>query len=250
MTSPAEPDRQDVTETASKVQIAVCTYNEATNIAPMLGRLRKSLPTAQLVVVDDNSPDGTSRIAEEFAASDGNTTVVVRENERGLGGAIKRAMEMAVSSSADLFVNLDADLSHHPEQVPDLITAARENPDIGVVVGSRYVTGGKIEGWPLKRRLMSRMVNRFATLCLRLPVKDCSGSMRCYRVSDLAKTDFKTLTSDGYSFLEELLVDLNKRGVKMTEVPITFTEREHGNSKLTLKEAGRSIAHLVQLAFR
>ena len=216
----------------------------------MLERLRRNIPDAHLMVVDDDSPDGTAGIASEFALVDENTTVVVRENQRGLGGAIKHAMELAVAADAELFVNLDADLSHHPEEVPALIAAARRAPDVGVVVGSRYVAGGKIEGWPLKRRLMSRMVNRFATLCLRLPVKDCSGSMRCYRVSDLAATDLDSLKSNGYSFLEELLVEMNKRGVKMTEVPITFTEREHGSSKLTWKEARRSVTHLIQLAFR
>lgn len=214
----------------------------------MLTGLRRQAPSATLLVIDDASPDGTAKIVETYCQGDANARLIVRENERGLGGAIRRGIAEATAGPYDLFVNLDADLSHSPDQVPDLINAAANDPAIDVVVGSRYVAGGQIEGWPLKRRIMSRMVNRFATLFLRLPISDCSGSMRCYRVSTLREIDFTTFRSNGYSFLEELLVRLNRRGAKMHEVPITFSERTEGQSKLTTKEAFRSIGQLIKLS--
>jgi dolichol-phosphate mannosyltransferase len=168
-------------------------------------------------------------------------------------------MIAAMKGQYDLFVNMDGDLSHSPADVPSLIQpfrASREpssemnmaKPD--VIVGSRYTPGGKIVGWPLHRRLMSRLVNRFATLCLRLPVKDCSGSMRCYRVQALRDAEAADLRANGYSVLEEILVAMHRRGASMTEVPIVFTDRTHGESKLTLREAVRSMLHMVKLATR
>ena len=122
--------------------------------------------------------------------------------------------------------------------------------DVDVVIGSRYALGGSIEGWPMHRRIMSRMVNRFATLCLRLPVKDCSGSMRCYRVEALKEASAADLSSNGYSVLEEILVAMHARGATMSEVPITFTDRTQGVSKLTMKEAFRSVCHMFRLALK
>lgn len=242
----------------SRILVAICTYNEAENIHAMLEGLRKNLPTADLLVVDDDSPDGTATIAEQFVQSEQTpsprTHLIVRKGQRGLGGAIKRAIEFAIQGDYDLFVNLDGDLSHHPAQVPRLVAAATDCgsndslPD--VVVGSRYLLGGEIIGWPWRRRMMSRLVNRFATIFLRLPVSDCSGSMRCYRVSALKRIDASKLRSEGYALLEELLVALARSGATLAEVPITFTDREHGKSKLTAREATRSAFQILKLAFR
>jgi len=132
----------------------------------------------------------------------------------------------------------------------DLRERTQQDPSIDVVVGSRYAPGGSIVGWPMRRKIMSRMVNRFATLCLRLPVKDCSGSMRCYRVEALAKLGLENLRVNGYAVLEEVLMRLHQRGEGMAEVPITFTERERGQSKLSLREAVRSMLQIISLAFR
>ncbi|MDG2223843.1 MAG: polyprenol monophosphomannose synthase, partial [Rubripirellula sp.] len=137
-----------------------------------------------------------------------------------------------------------------PTQIPQLIERATESPEIDVVIGSRYVPGGKIVGWPLHRKLMSGMVNRFATLCLRLPVKDCSGSMRCYRVAALERIGMSNVCIDGYAVLEELLVMLRRNGSKFAELPITFTDRQLGESKLTLREALRSMSQIISLAFK
>lgn len=244
---PETDEATDRPDPFGRILVAVCTYNEAANIGEVLRRIRRSLPGADLLVVDDASPDGTSRVVREFAADDPGVTLIERQGERGLGGAIRRAIEHAIAGSYEAFLNLDADLSHPPERLPELLRRAEEGTD--VVVGSRYVPGGKIEGWSLRRRIMSRMVNRFATACLRLPVTDCSGSMRCYRVEALRRLDRGRLRNNGYALLEELLVRLHQQGASMAEVPITFTDRAEGSSKLTLREAFRSVWQIVRLSW-
>ncbi|MGB1817866.1 MAG: polyprenol monophosphomannose synthase [Rubripirellula sp.] len=230
--------------------VAVCTYNEAENIELMVSGLRQALPHADVIVVDDNSPDGTAQLVRKMAESDVSVQVLVRENERGLGSAIRYAMQYSVDHGYDYFMNLDGDLSHSPDQMGLLFSKALEDRDLAVVVGSRYLSGGEIIGWPLRRKLMSRMVNGFATTCLRLPIRDCSGSMRCYQVSALASLGLGNLRVNGYAVLEEVLLRLHQRGERMAEVPITFTERERGYSKLTISEAMRSMVQIISLAFR
>lgn len=241
-------------KTQPKILIGICTLNEAKNIGSLIQQLRQTVPAADILVVDDQSDDGTADIVSAIASSDTQVSVDVRQG-RGLGGAIRYAMIAAMKGQYDLFVNMDGDLSHSPFDVPSLIEpflasdeTKMDKPD--VIVGSRYTSGGKIVGWPLHRRLMSRLVNRFATLCLRLPVKDCSGSMRCYRVQALRDAAAADLRANGYSVLEEILVAMHRRGASMTEVPIVFTDRTHGESKLTLREALRSMLHMVKLATR
>ncbi len=231
------------------ILVGVCTYNEAGNVIEMIQRLRASLPNADILIVDDNSPDGTADLVRQISQQDDRVLLKVRTDQRGLGGAILAAAQQAIDSHYDFFVNLDGDLSHDPGQLPSLLEIAIAEDDVDVVVGSRYTAGGKIVGWPFRRRVMSWIVNRFATLCLRLPLTDCSGSMRCYRVEALRNLDLTTLRCDGYALLEELLVRLDRGGSKMLEVPITFTERQDGQSKLTIKEAVRSMAFMIRLAF-
>lgn len=239
-------DRSDSSDTL----IAICTYQEAQNIGSMLCGLRDAFPGATLLVVDDNSPDGTADRVQAFQANDSCIELIVRTDKRGLGSAIVDAMQHALDGGYEFFLNLDADLSHDPAQLPTLLAAAREDQEVAVVIGSRYIPGGKIVGWPLRRRLMSKMVNRFATRFLKLPVNDCSGSMRCYRTSALKTVGLNSLECTGYAVLEEVLVKLDRNGFKLCEVPITFTERELGHSKLTIKEAIRSIQFMMRLAIK
>ena len=233
-----------------RVLVGVCTYNEVGNVSALVSRLRSALPEADILFVDDNSPDRTSDEVRRCASEDDRVRLIERFDERGLGSAIIRAAVVAVDDDYDFFINLDADLSHDPAQLPALLQAAIQDDAVVVAIGSRYVAGGKIVGWPLRRRIMSRMVNRFATLFLRLPVRDCSGSMRCYRVSTLRDLDLTSLQCEGYALLEELLVRLNRPGRKMVERPITFTERQDGESKLTLREAIRSVGFMFRLALQ
>lgn len=214
----------------------------------MLAGLRAAFPDTALLVVDDDSPDGTAGLVREFQQTDGRVELIVRTDKRGLGSAIVDAMRFAIASGYEFFINLDADLSHDPQQLPQLLELAVEDSDIDVVIGSRYIPGGKIIGWPMHRRMMSKMVNRFATAFLKLPVRDCSGSMRCYRTAALDALDLDSLECTGYALLEELLVRLNRAGGKLAEVPITFTERQRGQSKLTLSESLRSVRFMMRLA--
>ncbi|KAA5540752.1 polyprenol monophosphomannose synthase [Roseiconus nitratireducens] len=228
--------------------IGICTYQESDNIENLIRRLFQALPEAVVLVVDDNSPDGTADVVRRLQAEFDRLELVVRTDARGLGSAIVRAMREAVDRGLPLFLNLDADLSHDPSELPQLLDRAIADPSLDVVIGSRYVDGGKIVGWPLRRRLMSKFVNRFATGVLGLPVKDCSGSMRCYRTAALQRIGLDSLQCTGYAVLEELLVKFNRSGGKMAELPITFVEREHGHSKLSLAEAVRSIGFMMRLA--
>ncbi len=231
------------------VLIGVCTLNEIENITPLLQRLRVAFPDADIVVIDDSSSDGTAESVSRMTAEDPRIQLIVRQ-QRGLGGAIRHAMRIALEGGYDFFLNLDGDLSHEPEQLPLLLKRARQKPPVDVVIGSRYVDGGAIVGWPLHRIVMSRLVNRFATFGLRLPVLDCSGSMRCYRVAALREIEIETLRSNGYAVLEEILVKLLRHGSRMDEVPITFTDRRRGQSKLTPREAFRSVMQMFAMALR
>jgi dolichol-phosphate mannosyltransferase len=232
------------------VLVAVCTLNEAENIVDLVQAIRDALPDADVLVVDDNSPDGTARLVEQMAQQDRRIRVIVRQQERGLGSAIRFAMQQAIDGGYSFFLNLDGDFSHDPAQLPRLLEGAVACDEIDVVIGSRYAEGGSIVGWPLHRKLMSRLVNGFATICLRLPVSDCSGSMRCYRVAALQRVGMQNMRVNGYAVLEEILVKLVRQGSKLAEVPITFTDRQRGESKLTFREALRSSTQMLRLAVR
>lgn len=233
---------------AGRTLVTVCTYNEAENLPELVDRVFAVLPQTDLLIVDDDSPDGSGRWALDQAAADRRIKVILRPGQRGLGGAIRCAMVFAVDQPYDFLLNLDGDLSHSPEILPAMLKLAREDPSVDVVVGSRYCPGGGVQGWPWRRKLMSRLVNRFATAVLRLPVSDCSGSLRCYRVPTLAAIDPASLQSQGYAVLEEVLLRLHRQGAKMVEVPITFNDRTRGTSKLTLAEALRSSRQLIRMA--
>lgn len=223
-----------------KILVGVCTYNEAANVRELLQQIRAALPSADVLVVDDNSPDGTADVVREFAqhnAEPGTLECLVR-NQRGLGGAIRTAMIAAVENGYDLFCNLDADLSHRPADLPRLVDAVVAGAD--VAVGSRYIAGGEIVGWPLRRKWMSRSINAITRRRLGLPVRDASGSFRCYRVSQLARLDLSDQSYEGYAFIQEILLRLHRAGAKFIEIPITFTERVAGASKLSFREAIRS----------
>lgn len=233
-----------------RVLVAVCTYNEIENLPELVERIFHSLPTVDLLIIDDQSPDQTGAWALERANHDPRIRVLIRDHERGLGSAIRRAFEYAVEQQYDFLLNLDGDLSHEPEVLPKMLEMILARPELDVVVGSRYCPGGAVRDWTLRRRLMSRIVNRFAATVLRLPVADCSGSLRCYRVATLAAIDPSTLRSEGYAVLEEVLLKLSARGALMAEVPIIFTDRIHGTSKLTLAETARSARQLIRLAWQ
>jgi dolichol-phosphate mannosyltransferase len=229
---------------ATRILVSLATYNERDNLAPLLAEIQKAAPSVELLVIDDNSPDDTGRLADELAAANPRLHVLHRPRKLGLGTAILAGMRYALEHEYDLFVNMDADFSHHPRYLPALL-AGMDRQD--VMIGSRYVSGGGSENWPLSRRLMSRGINALVSLLMRIPARDCSGGYRCYRVSKLRQTRLDRLRSRGYSFQQEVLYRCRKAGCKIGETPIVFENRRAGKSKVNLGEALRSIVMIFRI---
>jgi dolichol-phosphate mannosyltransferase len=236
-----------------KTLITLATYNEIENLPSLVDEIFRHAPDADLLVVDDNSPDGTGRWSAEAGERDKRIHSLHRAGKLGLGTATIAAMHYAIEHGYELMTNLDADFSHPPRYLPALIGAMNQTVDgqpVGCAIGSRYVRGGGVEGWPLKRRLMSRAVNTYARGLLRLAPRDCSGAFRCYRTSLLAQIDFDSVRSRGYSFQEEILWHLKRLGCRFVEVPITFVDRVKGESKIDMREAVASLGQLFGLGVR
>ena len=234
----------------TRTLVAIATYNEIENLPRLVGAIRKHLPDVLILVIDDHSPDGTGQWCLEHKSNNPCFDCIIRSGKLGLGTAVLAAMQYAMANEYDFLINMDADFSHPPEQLPELLNAMM--PEIDVAIGSRYVAGGKIKGWPLYRRLMSRAVNGFARIWLGLPTRDNSGAFRCYRVATLHRIlaqhiSQKQIRSKGYSFFEEILFLLHRGGAKMVEIPITFTDRKFGKSKINLREAVKAIGIIFRL---
>ena len=226
----------------------MATYNEIQNLPRLVEQICQQLPTADLLVVDDNSPDGTGRWCSEQQDLNSRFHVIHREGKLGLGSAILAEIAYAVEHRYDRLITLDADGSHLPRYLPSLLLAVDERHD--VAIGSRYTSGGRIEGWSWRRRFMSRWVNRAARLLLGLKIRDSSGCYRCYRGELLDRLDLSRIRAGGFAVLEELLWHCQQLDASMVEVPIVFVDRTKGDSKLGLWEAVRSLAMLLRLGIR
>ena len=218
-----------------KLLISLATYNEIENLPIIVKEIFAHAPDADVLVVDDNSPDGSGDWVAEQMKTEPRLKLLRRTGKLGLGTATVAAMQYAIENGYDYLLNMDADLSHPPKYLPSMRGKAKEGID--VVIGSRYVPGGGVEGWPLRRRLMSSGVNGYAKFMLGLKTKDNSGAFRCYKVETLKKLDFDKIISKGYSFQEEVLFRLRKVGATFAEVPIIFVDRRLGSSKINKKEA-------------
>ncbi len=232
-----------------KTLVTVATYNEIENLPRLVGEILENLPEADLLVVDDNSPDGTGQWCDEQAARDERIHCIHRPGKLGLGTATIAAMRYAIAQGYAYMANLDADFSHPPNRLPDLVASMdpSDRPPVDVMIGSRYVPGGSIQGWPLRRHFMSRAVNLYARWLLGLSASDCSGAFRCYRVSTLARLDFDAIRSRGYSFQEEILWRLKRLGARFGEMPIVFVDRRKGSSKIDPKEAAAALWIIFRL---
>ena len=208
------------------------TYNERRNLEPIAGRVRTALPAADLLIVDDNSPDGTGDIADKLAEADPHVQVMHRTEKTGLGKAYIAGFGWALERGYDVIVEMDADGSHQPEHLPSLVGALDgENADLSI--GSRWVPGGRVVNWPKSREALSRAANIYTRLMLGLDVRDATAGFRAYRAGTLRKISLNQVQSTGYCFQIDLTMRVAQAGLRIVEVPITFVEREHGASKMS-----------------
>lgn len=241
-----------MTSLEGRTLVTIATYNERENLPLLVDAVFAEVPNLDILVIDDNSPDGTGQWCDERAATDPRVHCLHRSGKLGLGTATIAGMRYGIDHGYDFVLNLDADFSHHPRYLKSLLAgmAADEGQPIDVMIGSRYVPGGGVVGWPLKRKLMSRGVNLYARMMLGLPARDCSGAYRCYRTSLLKKIDFEQVRSRGYSFQEEILWHLKRAGARFGEAPIMFADRERGQSKINSREAKDALKIILQLGLK
>ncbi|SNC60004.1 dolichol-phosphate mannosyltransferase [Kytococcus aerolatus] len=213
-----------------RVAVLIPTYNEAENIEWIVGRVRAATPQVDVVVLDDNSPDGTGEIADRLAAADPQVHVLHRKGKEGLGRAYLAGFAWALENGYDAAVEMDADGSHQPEQLPRLLAAADAGADL--VLGSRWIPGGSVVNWPVDRQLISRLGNLYIKIALGMPLNDATGGYRVYRAEALRSMDLTTVDSVGYCFQVDMAWRAVRGGLRVVEVPIEFIERERGNSKM------------------
>ena len=219
--------------------VVLPTYNEAENVAEVLRRIRTAVPAAEVLVVDDNSPDGTAGLAEALAPELGGIQVLRRPGKSGIGNAYRAGFRWGLERGFDAFVEMDADLSHDPAQLPDLL-AGLDGADL--VIGSRYIPGGSIPNWAPHRRLLSEAGNRYAALALGMRIRDLTSGFRAYSGATLTDLDLDRIRADGYGFQIEMAFRAHRRGWRVTEVPIRFVDRVEGQSKMSMRIVVEALA--------
>jgi dolichol-phosphate mannosyltransferase len=232
---------------ASRTLMVVPTYNEVESLADVVGRILRAVPDAHVLVVDDGSPDGTGALADRLAAADDRVAVLHRTRKEGLGRAYLAGFGWGLERGYDVLGEIDADGSHQPEALPDLL-AALDGADL--VIGSRYVPGGAVRNWPWSRRLLSRAGNLYIRLLLAMPVRDATAGYRLFRRSALERIALDTVSSAGYVFQADLVFRTRRAGLRVREVPIEFVERTRGSSKMTRAIALESLLRITQWGLR
>ncbi len=226
----------------NSVLVIIPTYNEVDNLETITQRVLAACDDADILVVDDNSPDGTGRLADELAAASSRIAVLHRPRKSGLGNAYRAGFAWGIADGYQILVEMDGDGSHRPEQLPALIDAARE---VDVVLGSRWVPGGGAPVWAFRRRLLSRAGSLYARVALGLPFSDITGGFRAFRSSALAAIDYESVSAQGYCFQIEMLWRARRAGLTIREVPINFAERLSGESKMDLSIVVEAMARVT-----
>jgi dolichol-phosphate mannosyltransferase len=229
--------------TANSCLILICTYNERENLPRLFHAIREVCPKLDILVVDDRSPDRTADWVREQMQSDPTIHLIERSGKLGLGTAISTGMQFAIDQGYCWLINLDGDLSHDPAVIPQLLS---KQDQWDLVIGSRYVSGGGLEGCSWRRIAVSRMANQLARWMVGWSIRDCSSAYRLYRVESLKQIGLSNLKESGYGFLEEILAYLIKNGARVTEVPIVYRERRLGQSKISLQEARSAFSALLE----
>jgi len=224
--------------------VVLPTYNEADNVGLLLRAIRAAAPATDVLVVDDNSPDGTGRLAEEVGAEVGGVEVLHRAGKDGLGSAYREGFARVLDGEYDVVVSMDADFSHDPKRIPEFLAAIENGADL--VIGSRYVTGGGTTDWPVRRQLLSKWGNAYTRTILGVGARDCTSGYRAYRASALASIDPTSTSAEGYAFLTELVRRLTSKSAVIVEHPIIFRDRTRGKSKMS----GRIIVESMLLVTR
>ena len=240
-------DRPATPGPLGRLVMVVPTYNEADNLAWIVGRLRTAQPDVHVLVVDDNSPDGTGKIADELAAADDAVQVVHRSEKGGLGAAYKHGFRVALEAGYDVVGEMDADGSHQPEQLHLLLDALH---DADLVIGSRWVPGGSVVNWPFRRELLSRGGNLYVRMLLGVRVRDATAGFRLFRRSALEAIDLATVESTGYVFQTDMVSRCLRLGLRVREVPIEFIERVRGDSKMSGQVAVESLRRVTTWGLR
>ncbi|GHH75982.1 dolichol-phosphate mannosyltransferase [Streptomyces sulfonofaciens] len=224
------PDRGSRFGPLGTALVIIPTYNEAENIKAIVGRVRESVPAVHVLVADDNSPDGTGKLADELAAVDDHVHVLHRTGKEGLGAAYLAGFRWGLERDYGVLIEMDADGSHQPEELPRLLTALGH---ADLVLGSRWVPGGRVVNWPKSRELLSRGGSTYSRLMLDMPLRDITGGYRAFRRETLEGLGLHQVASQGYCFQVDLARRSVKAGYQVVEVPITFVERAHGDSKMS-----------------
>jgi dolichol-phosphate mannosyltransferase len=210
--------------------VIIPTFNEAENIKPIVARVRSAVPDAHILVADDNSPDGTGKLADELVAEDEQVHVLHRRGKEGLGAAYIAGFHWGIGHGYGVLVEMDADGSHRPEELPRLLTALK---GADLVLGSRWVPGGRVVNWPKSREFISRGGSTYSRLLLDVPIRDMTGGFRAFRKETLEGLGMDAVASQGYCFQVDLAWRAVKAGFHVVEVPITFVDREYGDSKMS-----------------
>ncbi len=218
-------------ESAGRLLVVIPTYNEAENVGAVLPKVLNSSPGTEVLVVDDNSPDGTSKVVEDISRNDNRVHLLIRGGKAGLGTAYVAGFRYAIEKGYDYVVEMDADLSHEPAEIPKFRQALFNHAD--VAVGSRYAAGVSVLNWPMKRLLLSYGGNLFARVVTGVPVNDMTSGFKAFKIEVLKSINLDTIRSNGYAFQVEMNVRAYRRGFKLVEVPIVFTERRVGTSKMS-----------------
>jgi dolichol-phosphate mannosyltransferase len=221
---------EPISATLGPTLVIIPTYNESENIARIINRTRKAVPDAHILIADDNSPDGTGKLADDIASADDHVHVMHRLGKEGLGAAYLAGFEWGINEGYEVLVEMDADGSHQPEQLPELLNALA---DADLVLGSRWVQGGEVLNWPKSREVLSRGGNLWTRIMLGIPLRDATGGFRAFRRKTLLELGLDNVASAGYCFQVDLAWRALKAGFRVVEVPITFIEREYGDSKMS-----------------
>jgi dolichol-phosphate mannosyltransferase len=232
----------------ARVLAIIPTYEEAENIGEVLQRVRGALPDADILVIDDGSPDGTADVVRVGARELQNIVLLERGEKRGLGSAYRDGFAYGLERGYDVLVEMDADLSHDPSVIPRLVAPIEGGADL--TIGSRYVTGGATPGWKRSRRVLSRAGNRYAQLALGMHASDATSGFRAYRAAALQEIDFASTRATGYGFQIELTHRINWAGGRIAEVPIVFADRRRGQSKMSLRIAAEAFVLVTLCALR